>query len=188
MKILSIDIGIIHFSFVGCVVDTTYKLFISNIYVCKLINITELPTECNDPKCDLYHDKLICDYMSHLFKKYGKYFEEADLILVERQPLTGITSVQDIILFKYRHKCKLICPNTFHNYYQIGDFNREQRKEFFVKYATPYLSKFKSFCFNIRKHDMADAFCIMYYFLKIKENEYNIKKYHDNITEKHKLI
>lgn len=161
MKLISIDIGIINLGFIcGTLIDKNLI-----ITYCELIDLTELIIEC-DKKCGLLHENSICDYMMHFFKKYSTKFEECDKIIVERQPLKGITSIQELLLREYRNKCVLISPSTMHKYFDINIYNYERRKKAVEKIATPYLSGFKHFCFQERKHDMADAFCILFYYTR----------------------
>ncbi len=190
MKYIGVDIGIIHFSMVGAEVnDLERKTVIEydEIYFCELINITELIDEC-PVGCKLHHEKTICDYMMHLFQKYRQIFDEADEILIERQPLQGLVSVQDLILREYRDKSKLVSPNSMHKYFGIGDYNYDHRKILVEKRANDYLSGFKQFCFNERKHDMADAFCIMYYYLTVIKEEVQEKAREKRFRETHKVF
>lgn len=167
MKILSIDIGVLHLSMVGIEVHEMYKIIHPlKIYMCELINLLELMDECDQQLCTLYHDRNMCDYMDHMFKRYRNEFDDADIILVERQPITGLTAVQELILREYRSKVTLISPNSVHKFLQFSSYTYDQRKEASIKFAVPYLSHFKEFCFNERRHDMADAFCMIYYHLK----------------------
>jgi hypothetical protein len=62
------------------------------------------------PIVELYHDKIICDYMTHLFKKFKSVFDSVDQILIERQPPTGLVAVEELIMREYRNKSKLISP------------------------------------------------------------------------------
>lgn len=178
MKILSIDVGILHLGMVGTEIEDFERSSVikeEEIYFCDLINITSLINNCKND-CELYHDKTICDYMMHFFKKYRKEFDKVDKILVERQPLTGLISVQDLILREYREKTILISPNSMLKYFDILKYEYEHRKTLTEKIASSYLIKFKSFCFNTRKHDMADAFCILYYFLTLERKKIENKK------------
>ncbi len=98
MKILAIDIGLIHLAMVAVNLQKNHlereEVIIENeIYFCELIDISKLISDCNKSKCDLYHDKIICDYMTHLFKKYKSLFDDADKILIERQPPFGFVAV-----------------------------------------------------------------------------------------------
>lgn len=176
MKILSIDVGIIHLALVYAILRPDYlsrleTIIEEEIVFCDLIDITQL-IYCNDKDCELYHDKIICDYMLHLFKKYRKIFDESDIILIERQPITGLVAVQELILREYRSKSKLISPNAMLNYMGILNIPYEDRKKYTEKFAMNCLGSLKVFIFNQRRHDMADAFCILYYFISLKREDY----------------
>ena len=91
MKVLSIDVGIINFAFTfwnyGELIDF------------EKIDITNFIKE-NEKKC-------IAVYMKNLFEKIS-YFKEANYIIIERQPFSGIIAVQEIILSKFYNKCILM--------------------------------------------------------------------------------
>jgi hypothetical protein len=113
--------------------------------------------------------------MSHLFEKYAEVFNDADKILIERQPPMGFVAVQELIMFKYRNKSKLISPNAMLKYLGILKFDYEVRKKYTERIAMDYLSGVKMFMFNERRHDMADAFCMIFYFVKDKKERSIIK-------------
>jgi hypothetical protein len=181
MKFLAIDVGIINLGMVGGEVDDFGRQTVINpdeVNICKHIDITKLFGDClmdgklvNDD-CKLYHEKNLCDYMMHLFAKYSELFNNADIILVERQPLCGIVSIQDLILREYRSKTLLISPNKMLNSFGILCYDYDHRKVLTTKIAEKYLSQFNVFENAERKHDMADAFCIMYFYITQKKNEY----------------
>jgi hypothetical protein len=177
MKLLAIDIGIINLALVGAELNDDYLdredvILESEIFLCELIDITELIIECDRKTCELYHDKIICDYMMHLFKKFKDVFESVDRILIERQPIRGITAVQELIMREHRSKSELVSPNAMLNFFGILDFEYEERKIHTEKIAMEYLGSIKVFVFNERRHDMSDALCIMYYYLSMKRKEH----------------
>lgn len=174
MFVISIDVGIFN---LGLIFADTKHFTIQKIYLCKLVNIKSLCEFCNDNKCELYHELCISDYMSHLFKQYNDYFQKANLIIIERQPPTGFISIQELILTKYRHKTKVISPNAMHKYFNITHYNYDQRKQFTIKYSDRYINHFEDYIINERKHDLADAVCLLIYYLKhIKHIKSNKKK------------
>jgi hypothetical protein len=188
MKILAIDVGLLNLALIGVDLPENYLerqevILEKEIFFCELIDITQLIIECNDPNCKLYHDKIICDYMTHLFKKYKNIFESANEILVERQPPFGIVAVQELIMREYRNKCQLISPNAMLKFFGILQFEYPERKVLTEKIAMEYLSSIKIFVFNERRHDMADSLCLILYYLSIKRKEY-IKKIEE---EKNKI-
>lgn len=170
MKILSIDIGHDHLGLVGGIVWENYKL--DRIFLCKLINIKSLVTECDIPNCPLKHSLSISDYMSHLFMIYQSDFEEANCILVERQPPTGFIAIQELVLFKYREKTHLISPNSVHKHFGMSK-NQKFRKIFTTKFSHKDLHSFEDYQLNPRKHDLGDAYCILIYYLSNKQIKYN---------------
>jgi hypothetical protein len=121
--------------------------------------------------------------MTHLFKKFKYEFDSIDLILIERQPPTGLVAVEQLIMREYRKKCKLVSPVSMLNFFGILQYEYSERKVHTEKIAMEYLSSLKVFIFNERRHDMADAFCILYYYLSMKRNEYieKQKKIEDEI-------
>lgn len=180
INILSIDIGLIHLALLQVSLNSDYLtrndvILEDEIILCEFIDITELNNNCQDPNCELYHDKIICDYIMHLFKKYKNVFESADIILIERQPPTGLVAVEQLIMYQYRSKSILVSPTAMLNYFNILDFEYLDRKKHTEQIAVKYLSSFKIFVFSERRHDMADAFCILYYYLSILRKN-NIKK------------
>ena len=180
MKILAIDVGLLHLASIFVRLANDYLerkdvILEEEISLCDLVDITELVSECKDPNCELYHDKIICDYMMHLFKKFRTTFEAADLILVERQPPTGLVAVQELIMREYRSKSLLISPTAMLNFFGILHFEYLERKDHTEQIAMKYLGSLKVFVFNERRHDMADAFCILYYYLSIKRKEHQEK-------------
>jgi hypothetical protein len=75
MRILVIDVGLIHLALIEVIIGSDYLtrpdvVLESEISLCELIDITDLVANCKDKNCELYHDKNICDYMMHLFKKF----------------------------------------------------------------------------------------------------------------------
>lgn len=172
MYILGIDIGIINLGLVGCWVKEDYTL--DKIDMCELVDITNF--RCIEKKCSLNHAPNIAFRMKHFFYNYREYFDKADHIIIERQPIMGITDVQEIILYEFDSKCTLVSPNAMHKYFGINDLNYEQRKERTIKISENLLNSFKDFSKNTRKHDMGDALCIIKFFLYNKHNEYRKQK------------
>ena len=168
VKILSIDVGILNLGYVFC------EIVNDNIIVidCDKIDITVMRHViipfCN---CKLNHDNCAPDYLEHFFQEHHLIFNEAHIILVERQPIIGITNIQDLILNKYRNKTLLISPNRVHKHFSMSK-NYSFRKIQAEMIASPYLHDQINYKNKLRKHDIADAMLliIFYYssFLKKK--------------------
>ena len=97
-------------------------------------------------------------------------FENADIIILERQPPIGITNVQDLLFKLYRNKVKLISPNSIHKYFNLSK-NYSNRKEQSEQISNSYLLNFNNFKNNIRKHDISDALLMIIYYYKTELDE-----------------
>jgi hypothetical protein len=154
MKVLSIDVGLYH---MGLVVATLNDdMTVEKIHDCDLVDIT---TGCGLVGCQLEHGRNICDYMSHFFQNYNEVLEETDIILIEQQPPMGFVAIQELVRFNYRSKTKVISPRTVHCHFGIQHLDYERRKLASEDIARHWLSEFKNYTFQERKHDMADAYC-----------------------------
>lgn len=164
---IGVDIGIYHMGVIGCEINRDYSL--NNIDFCELVDIKNYRCE-ND--CKLFHDECIADYMSHFFKKYKYILDKADNIIIERQPPMGLIAVQELLVYKYRNKSILVSPNSMHCHYSMNNLNYEERKIRVIKITENKLKKFELFNKLVRKHDLADALCILQYYLFKKNLEF----------------
>ena len=181
--VLSIDIGIVNLGFTYAKIEypklsgSRYKnlksnevyQFVKSINVidCNRIDITKIKHKrvqiCD---CKLHHDRCIPDYLDHFIQEC-KYFEECDVLLLERQPPVGITNVQDLLFTKFRDKVIMISPNSVHKYFNLNHCY-DDRKEQSEKLSNVYLSQFLNFQKHLRKHDIADAMLMILYYYKIE--------------------
>jgi hypothetical protein len=189
LKVLSIDIGITNLGFVYAEINldlheksSRYKAKLLNenyllneevikkgikIIDCNRVDITSVQHKrvsyCD---CKLHHDRCIPDYLDH-FVQETVYFEECDVLIVERQPPVGITNVQDLLFKQFRDKVLLISPGSVHKYFGLNSVYTE-RKEKSEKISELYLSQFSKFTKNIRKHDISDALLMVIYYYKTR--------------------
>jgi hypothetical protein len=193
LKVLSIDIGITNLGYVYSVFDlnnetNSLKLnfmktnndFIE-IISCDRVDITNIKhSKISFCDCKLHHDYCIPDYVDHFIQENQEMFLESDYVIIERQPPTGITNVQDLLFSKFRNKVLLISPNKIHKYFNMSkDYSiRKKESETISEY---YLSKFKKFTNNHRKHDISDAMLMLIYFYSLKLQEINKNKQNKKI-------
>lgn len=159
-KILSIDVGILNLGYVYCYISD-YGISVED---CNKIDIT-IMRHSRVPFCDckIQHDNCFPDYLEHFFQEYINMFNDADIILVERQPITGITNVQDLILNKFRNKVNLVSPNKIHKYFNMSkDYNK--RKIQSQSIAEKYLFSNTNYINLIRKHDISDAMLLVIHY------------------------
>lgn len=152
--IMSIDIGLKNLGISVSLIDKNYDL--QEIVWINLINITEFDCKTG---CNLYHEKTFADWVSHFFAQEMEFLEWADVILIERQPPTGLTAVEQLIFYEFREKAVLIAPNSVHKYFRIGSYDYEQRKVLSERIGRKYLQKglLEQLYFYHRQHDITDS-------------------------------
>ena len=192
LKVLSIDVGIVNLGYVyselklelpeqtskykANIINNSYNLNLENIKKCirildcNRIDITNIKHKrVNTCNCKLHHDRCIPDYLDHFIQE-TVYFEECDVLIIERQPPHGIQNVQDLLFKMFRHKVLLINPGSIHKYFELN-CEYSERKEKSEKIAQTYLSNFSKFTTNDRKHDISDALLMTIYYYKTKMQE-----------------
>ena len=158
-KLLGIDVGIIHLALVSA--STTVDDSDVQVSAVRLIDVTKIT--CH-PGCTLRHSNNIVDRMAHLFEAYVEVFDEADEILVERQPLGGLVHVEALLYSRFRHKARMVSPNAMHHHFGLPRGEYEARKAATVRVAAPYLLAFRDeLALMPRLHDVADAVCLCLY-------------------------
>lgn len=189
LKVLSIDIGITNLGFVYSRVDfyppepeSRHKAKIKNdnyilncdqikkyiqILDCNRVDITKVHhSRVKFCDCMLHHDRCIPDYLDH-FVQETPHFQECDILLLERQPPTGITNVQDLLFKQFRDKVVLVHPASMHSYFDLpGDYDLRKVKSEQLSFG--YLAQSHNFLNNIRRHDISDAMLMTLFYYKTK--------------------
>jgi len=185
--VLSIDIGILHLGISVTLLDKEYNKL--EIIWIDLINITEFTHKYGPSRkeCSLHHTKTFCDWMNHVYQENMDFFEMADFILIERQPPMGLTAVEQLIFSRWRDKAILVHPRSMHKYFNIGEYDYEQRKIYTEKIARMHLEDpelQEQLGFYGRAHDIADSICLMLFWIKIQQDKYIEKKRRKYIMER----
>lgn len=172
-KVLSIDVGVIHLGISVSILNKDYTL--KEIVWVDNIDITYYRhTKCLINECKLYHTKTFSDWIEHVIQENKEYFEDSDMIIIEKQPPAGFVVVEQLIFSKYRNKTTIVSPNSVHKYFNFFDLDYDKRKEYSVKIGDKFLSENlieRSKTFD-RRHDISDSICIMLYFINKKQTEY----------------
>lgn len=192
-SVMSIDIGIKHLGISVTTLDENYKI-IEVVWI-DLINITEFVHKWgpDSSKCELYHTKTFCDWLNHVFQENMEFFDTVDHILIERQPIHGITAIEQLIFSRWRDKAVLVHPRSVHKYFNMGNYDYEGRKKISEKISKSVITDarlLEQLEYYDRSHDIADSILIMLYWLgkkqKILEKEkrryeiMNRKMYYDS--------
>lgn len=168
--VISCDVGIINLAFVKAKIENFKIVDILDAIVIDLTSIKHV--KVNKSECKLFHSNDACDRLNHFFQEYDDLFNDVDILLIERQPITGLVHVEQLIHNKFRSKSLLISPNKMHKWMKINHLDYDQRKQQTTKFADQYLGKCETFVSRLRKHDMADALCILMFWLHTEKEKY----------------
>ena len=150
MFVLGIDVGIINLALVQVEVDDE-SWEIKRVCACHRVDTTLLCTS-----------RETADRVVATVERFQAVFDTSDVVLIERQPLTGLTGVEEVLFYMFRQKCQKVSPNSMHKFFGINSLDYEARKHKTVSRARPWLRDEPGWIKNPeRQHDMADAMCII---------------------------
>jgi hypothetical protein len=119
-------------------------------------------TVCKE-NCTLQHTNHVSDMIIHMIQEHGDIFDTSEHVFIERQPPTGMTAIESLFFYIFRNKCTIVSPNSMHKYFGMTGCTYEERKARTVEIATKYLKDNENFLKLFRKHDVADALCLLLY-------------------------
>ena len=165
--VVSIDIGYINMGFVEAYISPSREISIINA---KRLNISRhTQNRVSKQDCKLCHTREIVDGVMHFIQEYKPVLDNCDVLLIERQPPQGFTSIEGILFYEYRNKAVLISPNAMHSFFKIRHLVYDDRKEKTVQFASEYID----LNFIERKHDISDAVCMIIFYNNPFKEEYD---------------
>lgn len=158
MRLLSIDIGIKNLGLVSIALKPKWR-----VLSMKLVDITDVQHNVvPHSKCTLRHTNELSDRLAHVVQDNPDMFEGQSVILAERQPIRGLTGVEQYFYNRYLH-CELVHPRSVIAFYRHPT-DYDKRKERSALIAYQILREYgaescaiKAFDAVDRKHDLADA-------------------------------
>ena len=148
MKVLAIDIG---YHNMGLVVAECGKGPQIKVDYVKKVSLEDYKyIKTND----------MVDLVPLFVEDHKEIFDEADTILIERQPPGGFTNIEILLNYMFRDKVVLVSPVSMHTHFGMRHLDYDQRKERTVTIANKYLEEDIPY---ERKHDIADALCMILY-------------------------
>lgn len=178
MKIVGIDVGYTNLALVVAHVDEEDNEI--EVTYAKMTNLAHV--KCVDPSC-IFHkdDKSPAHKCHHFVESMDEYLRDSDVVLMERQPLQGLTGVEQsiYIYIKQRYSAgdqahmRLISPNAMHKHFAMSSEKVERRVEI-VEIARRYLEHNKNFKMAREKDHLCDAMGFIIFYVhtmkKITEN------------------
>lgn len=148
MKILAIDIG---YHNMGLVMAESGKGPQIKVDYVKKVSLEDYKyIRTND----------MVDLVPLFVEDHRDIFDQADIILIERQPPGGFTNIEILLNYMFRDKVVLVSPVSMHTHFGMRHLNYDQRKERTVSIAEKYIEGDIPY---ERKHDIADALCMIVY-------------------------
>ena len=167
MFLASIDVGIVNLAVVFAELhDVTFE--ITRFLQLENVNTTIMShTTVTRQNCTLGHAKTTADRISHFVQERQTLFDACHVILIERQPLVGLTDVEQVLFLLFRTKAQLVSPNAMHCFFNINGFNYQGRKQQTTMIVDHYLDPhvFPEYFLMERRHDIADAICLLFYWI-----------------------
>lgn len=108
------------------------------------------------------HTNDIVDLVPLMVAEHRSWFDDAEYILIERQPPGGFQNIEVLLHYMFRDKVTLVNPVSLHAHFGIRELTYEQRKERTTSIAEKYI-KGGEVPYE-RKHDIGDAVCMIVYF------------------------
>ena len=147
MKVLAIDIGYHNMGLVVAECGKGPKIKVDYIKKVTLEDYKYIKT--ND----------MVDLVPLFVEDHRDIFDEADTILIERQPPGGFTNIEILLHYMFRDKVVLVSPVSMHTHFGMRHLDYDQRKDRTVTIANKYIEDIP----YERKHDIADALCMILY-------------------------
>lgn len=171
MKISSIDVGYFN---LGLVVVETHEEEITHVITAEKVDISKhIHNRVSQTDCKLHHTRHMCDMVSHFIQEYEPLINSCDMLIIEKQPPHGFSSIESLIVQHFRDIIKIVYPRAMHKYFNIGHFDYDKRKEMTVDIAE---SRTSITIQEDRKHDIADALCMIIYYLEPRRQRLEMNK------------
>ena len=149
MKILAIDIGYHNMGLVLAEAGNGPKIEVEYM---KKVSLEEYKY--------IYSNDFV-DLIPLFVEDHQSIFDSADKILIERQPPMGFTNIEILLHYMFKDKVTLVSPVSMHVHFGMRHLDYDQRKERTVTIAEKY---FDGDIPYDRKHDIADALCMIVYY------------------------
>ena len=107
----------------------------------------------------IYSNDMV-DLVPLMVDDHRDIFDEAETILIERQPPVGFTNIEVLLHYMFKDKVILVSPVSMHVHFGMRHLNYDERKERTVRLCDKYTGIDIPYD---RKHDIADAVCMLLY-------------------------
>lgn len=112
--------------------------------------------------CTLPHSSHVVHKVAHIFQIYSRFFETADKIFIEKQPMLvgSMLHVEALLYDRLQERAELVSPQVLHRHFGLKQGAYDERKTMVDDIAGPYLAHLPGYQQLERKHDVGDAFLL----------------------------
>lgn len=196
-RVIGIDVGYSNLALVVCDIDKEDYDDIKVVFskMTDLRNIACRDDDCMFGKCDRKGAHLV----HHFVKSMHEWFDTADQILIESQPITSThKDIEQLLVYliklwysypknKPKDHVKLIAPQSMHCHFNMSGVKENRRKEI-VEITKYYLDNQPSFMYATQKDHLADAMGFILYYVQVLMPGVMVRRFKHNPFLKYKLI
>ena len=154
---------------------------------CVLVNAIVAQEKCKDPNC--VHTNTTSCRLRHVYPELDKLIEKTCVVYIERQPLTGMTDIEQLLFDRWRQKSKLINSRKMRKRFDCWTDDYDNRKVLAVQTA----KRLRVSSGNtdvppwalggVREHDAAEAWLYAY----MAYTEWRAKEHESRAYKKRRL-
>lgn len=154
MYVLGIDCGWVHTALCLCDVDEEGNMEAVDF---ALINLNDLRCGAD---CKLSHDGHVVHKIAHVFVMYKRFFDTADKVFIERQPVMvgSMLHVEALLYDRLKDKAELVSPMSMHKHFSLPKNDYDGRKARVDEIAGPHLQHLQGYKELTRTHDIGDGY------------------------------
>ena len=173
--ICSVDVGITNLGISLSKVEMEPEFTLENVIRSNTFTLPEITRKtCKKSHCVQYGDNSFSHHVRHFVEEESvNYFDLADLILIERQPATMYTAIEQLLNYIFPEKVLLQSPMTLHRWMGTVGLCRQQKKQESLRRAFPYVKNLPGFQnLKAHRHDLADAVVYTLLYLDLEKEKY----------------
>lgn len=162
VKFSGVDPGLRHLAVASIEVDVRTMRIVNDC--CVLVDAFEAQEQCTDPKC--VHTKTTSSRLRHVYPKMDTIVKKSEAIYIERQPLTGMTDIEQLLFDRWRCSSVLINSRRMRKSLDCWTDDYDERKVLALQRAhqlrRSYLDTEPPWVIGDRNHDAAEAWLYAY--------------------------
>ena len=162
VRFAGVDPGFRHLAVASIEVDVRTMRIVNDS--CDLVDAVEAQEQCTDPNC--VHTKTTSSRLRHVYAKLDKIVNKSEVIYIERQPLTGMTDIEQLLFDRWRGKSVLINSRRMRKSLDCWTDDYDERKVLALSRADElrraHMHSDPPWVLGDRNHDAAEAWLYAY--------------------------